>query len=50
MSLPIGERVSGEMNGQNIVLGSHAAEMPLDSVVETESECGNALWHIAIDG
>lgn len=47
--LSVDERVPSEVNGQNVILGSHTAKVPLDSVIETESQGGYALRHVAID-
>lgn len=47
--LPVDERVPREVNGQNVVLGTHAAEVPLHGVIEAETQCGYALGHVAID-
>lgn len=46
---PIDERVPSEVDGQNIIMSSHTAEVPLDSVIKTESQSGNALGHVAVD-
>lgn len=49
MSLVIDEGVSSKMNGQNVILLPHTAEVPLDSVIKTEPQNGYALRHITID-
>lgn len=37
MPLAIDEGVPSEVNGQNVILGSHTAEVPLDGVIKAES-------------
>lgn len=48
--LSIDEGVPSEVNGQKVILGAHAAEVPLDGVIKAEPECGDAVGHEAVDG
>lgn len=50
MPLPVDEGVPREVDGQKVILGPHAAEVPLDGVIKAEPKCGDAVGHVAIDG